>query len=91
MRCDIAQPIGVRGFEQLEGTAILGRVEGLAIVAGAIGTRDFTVCCKEEPCPPDEERSAVGPCGGECSVAIRYSRVLVVESSYIGTRDRRYG
>ncbi|MCS6851731.1 MAG: DUF11 domain-containing protein [Gemmataceae bacterium] len=44
---------GVRGWEQLETTAVVGRVEGLGIVSGTLEVRDVTVCC-EKPCPPEK-------------------------------------
>jgi uncharacterized repeat protein (TIGR01451 family) len=42
------------GFDQVIGTAVVGRVEGLDLVSATASTRDITVCCGEAPCPPDK-------------------------------------
>jgi uncharacterized repeat protein (TIGR01451 family) len=41
------------GLEQVVGTAVVGKVEGLDVVSAMVSTRDITVCCGE-PCPPDK-------------------------------------
>jgi uncharacterized repeat protein (TIGR01451 family) len=38
---------------QSEGTAVVGRVEGLDVVSSVAETADLTVCCHEAPHPPD--------------------------------------
>jgi uncharacterized repeat protein (TIGR01451 family) len=45
---------GPRGVEQLQGTAVVGRVEGLSIVSATAETRDLTVCCNEVPHAPEK-------------------------------------
>jgi uncharacterized repeat protein (TIGR01451 family) len=45
---------GLAGFEGSEGTAVVGRVEGLAVVSATAETRDITICCHEAPCAPDK-------------------------------------
>jgi uncharacterized repeat protein (TIGR01451 family) len=41
------------GMAQTQGTAVVGRVEGLDVVSSVAETRDLTVCCQEAPHPPD--------------------------------------
>jgi uncharacterized repeat protein (TIGR01451 family) len=40
-------------FKGLEGTAVVGRVQGLEVASSVAETRDMTVSCNEAPCPPD--------------------------------------
>ena len=48
-------PVGVRGVEQVQGTAVVGRPEGgIEVVRAIAAVRDITVCCNEAPCPPDK-------------------------------------
>jgi uncharacterized repeat protein (TIGR01451 family) len=42
------------GVETVTGTAVVGRAEGTELVRATAETRDLTVCCNEEPCPPDK-------------------------------------
>jgi uncharacterized repeat protein (TIGR01451 family) len=44
---------GVAKVEQLEGTAVVGRVEGLKQLTSAVATLDLTMCCCECPRVPD--------------------------------------
>jgi uncharacterized repeat protein (TIGR01451 family) len=50
----LSRPYGVQGVEQTQGTSVVGRAEGLALVSAVAETRDLTVCCNEEPRPPDK-------------------------------------
>jgi uncharacterized repeat protein (TIGR01451 family) len=46
---------GVLENDQVTRTAVVGRVQGGAeVVTGSVETRDFTVCCNEEPRVPDK-------------------------------------
>jgi uncharacterized repeat protein (TIGR01451 family) len=45
---------GVKGYEQVIGTAVVGRVEGLQVITAEVETGDLTVCCCETPCLPDK-------------------------------------
>lgn len=52
-----------KGFSQVQttataagtlGTAVVGRVEGIGVIAGELETRELTVCCNEAPRPPEK-------------------------------------
>ncbi len=46
--------INLAGTEQIVGTSMVARVEnGPEIVSATLSTRNLTVCCNEEPIPPD--------------------------------------
>jgi uncharacterized repeat protein (TIGR01451 family) len=40
--------------DNVEGTAVLGKVKGLDVVSATLETRDLTICCNECPRPPDK-------------------------------------
>jgi uncharacterized repeat protein (TIGR01451 family) len=40
--------------EQLETTAVVGRVEGLSVVKSTAETQSLTLCCNEAPCVPEK-------------------------------------
>ncbi len=42
------------GVEQVQVTAVVGRVEGLDVVSAQAETRDLTVCCNEAPHAPEK-------------------------------------
>jgi uncharacterized repeat protein (TIGR01451 family) len=45
----------IEGVEQVIGTRVVGRVEsGPDVVSAVLSTRDLTVCCNEQPIPPDK-------------------------------------
>jgi uncharacterized repeat protein (TIGR01451 family) len=54
---ELAQVLSSRqrpeGLVQSQGTAVVGRVEGLDVVSSVAETADLTVCCHEVPHPPD--------------------------------------
>jgi uncharacterized repeat protein (TIGR01451 family) len=65
----------------VEGTAVVGRVEGgPEVVSAQVTTRDLTVCCNEVPCPPDKplvlvkcaDRTCAQP-GDIVTFTLRYS------------------
>ena len=46
--------VHLAGTEQIVGTSMVARVEnGPEVVSASLSTRDLTVCCNEEPIPPD--------------------------------------
>lgn len=50
-----SQRSGVNGFDQVEGTAVVGRTEGsVEVIRATASVRDITVCCNEAPIPPDQ-------------------------------------
>lgn len=45
----------LQGFEQIERTAVVARIEGTPeVITSSLATRDLTVCCNETPIPPDK-------------------------------------
>jgi uncharacterized repeat protein (TIGR01451 family) len=46
--------IGTASLEGSKGTAVLGRVGGVSVLATVAETRDLTVACNEEPRPPEK-------------------------------------
>jgi uncharacterized repeat protein (TIGR01451 family) len=50
---ELSKRVGLKEVAQTEGTAVVGRVEGLAVIKATAETRDLTVCCHEAPHPPD--------------------------------------
>jgi uncharacterized repeat protein (TIGR01451 family) len=44
----------LHGTEQVEGTAVVGKVKGLDVIRAVAETRSLTVCCNEAPRPPDK-------------------------------------
>jgi uncharacterized repeat protein (TIGR01451 family) len=51
---EFTQAKGLQELTQVEGPVIIGRVKGLDVLSTVIETRDLTVCCNEEPCPPEK-------------------------------------
>jgi len=52
---ELSKVVGPREFEQVVVTSVVARVEaGPEVVSAEVETRDLTVCCNEEPCPPDK-------------------------------------
>jgi uncharacterized repeat protein (TIGR01451 family) len=52
---ELDKVIGPKEFEQVVVTSVVARVEaGPEVVSATVETRDLTVCCNEEPCPPDK-------------------------------------
>jgi uncharacterized repeat protein (TIGR01451 family) len=66
----------------MEGTAVVGRIEGVQMVSAEVTTRDLTVCCHEVPCPPDKplvlvkcaDRTSAQP-GDVVTFMLRYSNL----------------
>lgn len=54
LAAELSRPIGVAAVQEAVGPAVVGRVEGVVVVSGALETREVKVCCHEEPCPPDK-------------------------------------
>jgi uncharacterized repeat protein (TIGR01451 family) len=50
---ELSERVGLKGVVGTQGTAVVGRVEGLEAVSAAVETRDLTICCHEAPHPPD--------------------------------------
>jgi uncharacterized repeat protein (TIGR01451 family) len=50
----LSEQVKLQGMEQVEGTAVVGKVVGLDVVRAVAETRSITVCCNEAPCPPDK-------------------------------------
>jgi uncharacterized repeat protein (TIGR01451 family) len=50
---ELSERVGLKSVVQTQGTAVVGRVEGLEAVSAAVETRDLTICCHEAPHPPD--------------------------------------
>ncbi len=51
---ELSQTKGPRGVEQAVAAVVVGNVKGLGEVRGVVETRDFTICCCEEPRLPDK-------------------------------------
>jgi uncharacterized repeat protein (TIGR01451 family) len=52
---ELSRREGVQENEQTTGTAVVARVQGGAeVISATAETRDFTVCCNEEPRTPDK-------------------------------------
>jgi uncharacterized repeat protein (TIGR01451 family) len=49
----LSERVGLQGVVGTQGTAVVGRVEGLEVVSAAVETRDLTICCHEAPHPPE--------------------------------------
>jgi uncharacterized repeat protein (TIGR01451 family) len=52
---ELDKVIGPQELKQVVVTSVVARVEaGPEVVGAVVETRDLTVCCNEEPCPPDK-------------------------------------
>ena len=51
---ELDRSTSLRGVDQIQGTAVVGRTEGLVLVTAVAETRDITVACNEEPQAPDK-------------------------------------
>jgi uncharacterized repeat protein (TIGR01451 family) len=49
-----SKSVALQGVEQVEGTAVIGRIEKLEIVGTVLQTRDFTCLCHGEPKIPEK-------------------------------------
>jgi uncharacterized repeat protein (TIGR01451 family) len=50
----LSEQVRLQGMEQVEGTAVVGKVKGLDVIRAVAETRSLTVCCNEAPRPPDK-------------------------------------
>jgi uncharacterized repeat protein (TIGR01451 family) len=48
----LSQPVGVRGVEQIEGTAVVGKMKGIQIIGAVATTRECVATCNEVPEAP---------------------------------------
>jgi uncharacterized repeat protein (TIGR01451 family) len=85
------------GVEQVVGTSVVGKVQGLDVVSAMVSTRDITVCCGE-PCPPDKPLVLVKCADRSCAQVgdvvtfmLRYSNVGGKPISDIAVSDSLSG
>jgi uncharacterized repeat protein (TIGR01451 family) len=51
---ELSSTKAVAEVNQVVGTQVVARVEGLKIVESRVETREIYICCKDVPCPPDK-------------------------------------
>lgn len=51
---ELTQGVGPQAVDAVQRTSVVGRAEGLGVIRATAETRSITICCNEEPKPPEK-------------------------------------
>jgi uncharacterized repeat protein (TIGR01451 family) len=51
---ELSKSVGLQEVQASQGTVVVARAEGLGLVRATAETREITICCSEEPKPPEK-------------------------------------